>query len=493
MIRFVFQFITNLFRFFNIVVVTANTNVRGCRDILPRTAHGRRALVSKFAQLCYSYGFSEIETPILERASVFSRALGSTSDIVSSELFHIATRQCTDSDAVVLRPEGTAPVLRSVSARRGAAPFPHFGTRVWYTGPMFRHERPQRLRLRQFTQLGVEIISDNSLTADVDCIALAESFLRETPRGSNAILRINTLGSQADRERYNEALTDYLKPPRYGALSPISRNRVDAGRCLRVLDSKLSEDIDVMRGAPPLFEFISAEEKNRFQMLQTRLKEEGISFEFDPTLVRGLDYYTSTAFEFVHQGRAVAAGGRYTDVHELSGVGFAIGMERVEDPEWQEQDAETFTRFLEGGITVLPIGAGNREDSQSEVGAACRRIARELRSVGVRTVVRLEQGKLGKQISRAIKSGSWAVVMIGESDLAMDTAKVKLINHAEADAAYEQFDVGMNEVANFCKRLISVGSVNTECDSDNERTPRANSVMSRERAASGVAVDRTKQ
>ncbi len=444
--------------------------VRGCRDVLSETAFGRRALVSRFAQLCDSYGFNEIETPILERASVFSRALGATSDIVSSELFHIATRQSsTDSDRVVLRPEGTAPVLRAIAARRGANSLGTYGTRVWYAGPMFRHERPQRLRLRQFTQLGVEIICDDSLTADVDCIELAHRFLCETPQGSEATLRINTLGSCADRIRYNDALTQYLQPPRYGALSALSRVRVDAGRCLRVLDSKLSEDVDVMRGAPPLDEFVSLQEKERFKVLQRRLKEEGIIFEVDPTLVRGLDYYTSTAFEFVHEGRAIAAGGRYADVHELSGVGFAIGLERVEQEKWQEDDTSIFTRPLIRGIAVFPIGIENGESEQSEVGSVCRRVTRELRASGVRTIVRLERGKLGKQISRAIKAGASAIVMIGESDLASGTAKVKLINHANLDAEFEQFDVAIDDVAKFCAEIVS-DDRNESSDGDSDTT-----------------------
>jgi len=214
----------------------ANVTVRGCRDILPSTTRARRVLVDRFAKMADTYGFCEMETPILERTTLFKRALGSTSDIISSELYHVIS---TEPDGIVLRPEGTAPVLRAISRYRSTLGTggTTYGTRIWYTGKMFRHERP----------------------------SLAHNYLKTTsiPQ-SNIVLHINTLGSIDDRKVYNDTLKKYLSvSPRYEALSELSQLRVDKGECMRILDSKLSEDIDIMKNAPTLEEFVGNKEKQR--------------------------------------------------------------------------------------------------------------------------------------------------------------------------------------------------------------------------------------
>lgn len=415
--------------------------MRGCRDVFGAAAAARRALVGRFAALCGFYGFREVETPILERHRTFAAGLGATSDVIASEMFHLAGASDT-----VLRPEGTASVARALHAVGLAHQLPAHGVRVWYEGAMFRHERPQRLRLRQFTQLGVEVVGDAGMSADVDVIALAGRFLAETPAGKDARLVLNTLGGQEDRARFNDALRKWLAP-RYGALSALSRSRFDAGNCMRVLDSKLSEDMDAMKGAPRLWEFLGAAELRRFDELKGRLREEGVEFKVDELLVRGLDYYTSTAFEFVNEdGQAVCAGGRYSNLLGLDGVGFAAGLERVEDPKFAEGmvDNGEFT----DAVVVLPIDK-SAELVENRVGIVARDVTRRLRSSGIRTVARLEGVKLGKQMSRAIKAGASAVVIVGDDDIEKGVVKVKVIDRSNSSAEFEQVDVALDAIVQF--------------------------------------------
>ena len=328
---------------------------------------------------------------------------------------------------VVLRPEGTAGVMRALAnvglTKRATAN----GTRVWYAGPMFRRERPQAKRWRQFWQMGVEAVRDPAVSTDAEVIELAMGFLREHAKVP-VRLRLNTLGTKKDRQRFNDELREWLKE-RYWAISKVSRERYDAGNCMRILDSKLAEDIDALRGAPRLPDFVAVEERERFEELQALLREAGIEFKVDEKLVRGLDYYTSTAFEFDGEtGKAVCAGGRYMDVIGASGVGFAIGLDRLEDESWWEKSGavEAYERDVEGGVAIVGHAKDARR-SESEIGQICRRLGRELRKEGVRTGVRLSGSGLGKVVSRAIHGGARAVVVVGPKDVKKDCAQLKIV------------------------------------------------------------------
>lgn len=225
-------------------------------------------------------------------------------------------------------------------------------------------------------------MGDGIVTSDAEVIELAAGFLSEHAR-QRVGLRINTLGTKKDRVGYNEALRDWLKE-RYWAMSGISRQRFDAGNCMRILDSKLVEDVDALLGAPRLKEFVGREERERFDELQALLTEAGVEYSVDERLVRGLDYYTSTAFEFDGEaGKAVCAGGRYMDVVGASGVGFAVGLDRVEDERLWEGSAgvEAYEQEWEGGVAVV----GHAKDagkSGSEIGQMCRKLVREFREAG---------------------------------------------------------------------------------------------------------------
>lgn len=435
--------------------------VRGCREVLGPVAHHRRALISNFHQLCHTYGFEYAEMPALQHASTLSH-LGATSDVVSSQLFHIITSD-RNADHVVLRPEGTAPMLRALSAVHGKH-IGGFGRRVWYYGSMFRHERPQRLRQREFTQLGVEIVSDNTLTADVDVISVAHNFLTQCEwlykkRSLQPKLILNTLGSAEDRRKYNTALLSYLQGHRLGALSEISQKRVLAGRCLRILDSKLAEDKDVMKDAPDLREFISPKEKVRFQHLQERLDEEQIKNVVDPTLVRGLDYYSSTAFEIEYDNRAIAAGGRYSNIHGLSGVGFALGLERVEDPAVSEKECNSWSG-LQDGVCVLVAGLTKEcYLAHNEFGMLARSITKQLRAAGINAMVRDEGGKLQRLVAKAVKAGVCAIVILGDMEFRQGKVKVRhvvgTLEEQENDNMQNQKLLPLDQAIEYCIKVVA--------------------------------------
>lgn len=441
--------------------------VRGCRDVFPASATSRRALITRFASLASRYGFAEVETPILERLDLYSAALGAGSDVVSSELFRAsgppAAASRGDRAALVLRPEGTAGVARACGARaakeaKGAV---GLAARVWYGGPMFRYERPQRMRLRQFTQVGVECFFEDGVGADFDCISLAKRLLDGEGGGERVELVVNTLGAREDRVGYNEALVGWLKPRKL-ALSPVSRLRLESGNCMRILDSKLSEDCDALQGAPLLSEFIGKVEKTRFSRLLGLLEEDGIPFRIDPMLVRGLDYYSSTAFEFqeVASGKAICAGGRYGDVQDVSGVGFAVGLERMEevllgdDGEVDSETAGTSTAQgaadllggTRGGVAVFALVGFEGSDGERE-GALARSVVRRLRLAGFCSMLwTVRNSKVGKAVGRAAQSGTRAVVLVGPSDAEKNVVQVKLIEGTSHDSREEQKAVSVDGV-----------------------------------------------
>jgi histidyl-tRNA synthetase len=412
--------------------------VRGCRDVGPAAAAARRVLLSRFAVLAARYGFAEVETPVIERAALYAASLGATSDVVAAELFRVSGPG-GDRDALTLRPEGTAGVARAFGQSRAAGE----AARVWYAGPMFRYERPQRLRLRQFWQVGVECLGEEGAHADLDCISLAKVFLEGTEGGKGVRLFINCLGSKDDRKGYNAALREWLAP-RYQSLSVLSRRRFDAGNCMRILDSKLAEDEDALRGAPLLVEAVSEAERARFARLQLLLDNEGMRYIVDPMLVRGLDYYSSTAFEFLDgEGRAVCAGGRYEGVEGADGVGFAAGLERIEGA--TEEGAQTGLGGVQGGVAVIAIvgPAGEGGETESVGGESVRRI----RDAGMCALLwSARTGKIGKAIGRAVRDGALAIVLVGPDDVARNVVQVKLLEGTSHESRGDQQAVGLGDV-----------------------------------------------
>lgn len=302
----------------------------GMVDILPDESPKWRALENIIHEEARKFNFEEIRTPIMEQTELIVRGLGQLTDIVSKEIFSFNR----GDHNYILRPECTAPVVRSYVEhhmdQRGGT------QKLYYIGPMFRAERPQKGRQRQFHQFGVELIGADNPLVDVECIAFMVAIYNRIGI-TNTTLKINSVGDPESRERYKTALKDYLKP-NFDKLSELSQKRFE-NNPMRILDSKESEDQEFISKAPVIQDYLSKESATHFEQVLSHLKALGIDYEIDPHLVRGMDYYTRTAFELISPDLgsqdALAGGGRYDLlVEEIGGtptpaVGFAAGMERL--------------------------------------------------------------------------------------------------------------------------------------------------------------------
>ncbi|NET51049.1 MAG: histidine--tRNA ligase, partial [Merismopedia sp. SIO2A8] len=307
--------------------------LRGTRDILPEEV-GYWQQVERIArQILHRAAYQEIRPPIFERTELFERGIGEATDIVGKEMYTFNDR-ATPPRSVTLRPEGTAGVVRayiqnSLYAAGGVQ-------RLWYTGPMFRYENPQAGRQRQFHQLGVEVIGSADARADAEVIAIATNILQDLGL-KNLKLDLNSVGNPEDRHHYRQALVDYLKPYK-DELDQDSQERLKRNP-MRILDSKDKRTIEIAQNAPSILDYLGENSQRHFQQVQQLLSDLGISYQLNPRLVRGLDYYTHTAFEIISDDlgaqATVCGGGRYDGlVEELGGnktpaVGWAIGLERL--------------------------------------------------------------------------------------------------------------------------------------------------------------------
>jgi len=305
-------------------------SIRGMHDVLPEDSPRWQALEAKIRQLMMAYAYSEIRTPIVESTDLFCRSIGEVTDIVEKEMYTFDDR---NGDRLTLRPEGTASCVRS-GIQHGI--LHNQIRRLWYMGPMFRHERPQKGRYRQFHQLGVEAFGIADADVDAELIMMSSRLWRELGL-KDLRLELNTLGSAESRAKYKEVLVEYLETHR-DQLDEDSLRRIDKNP-LRVLDSKNPDMDELIMNAPNLHDYLDEESKEHFDRLKTYLDAAGITYTINPRLVRGLDYYCKTVFEWVTDSLGaqgtVCAGGRYDGlVEQLGGkaspaAGFAIGMERL--------------------------------------------------------------------------------------------------------------------------------------------------------------------
>ena len=319
-------------------------SVRGTSDLLTAELAKRRKIENKLRESVELFGYRDLETPILEHASLFERSLGVGSEVVSKEMFKLESRanakdNSIAEESVVLRPENTASVLRALLNQGLQHSFPHY---FYYCGPQFRYERPQKGRARQFHQFGVECYGKSSSWADAECILSAVHSLKELELLGGLRLKINTLGeNEASRQNYISALLDYFKS--WGEkheLSVETKQRIAEGRILRALDSKSPLDAECISKAPSLLDHLPQADLKRFNDVIGILKDDYCipNLEIDPRLVRGLDYYSHTCFEFVTEDNlAVLAGGRYDglaralgyDKFPVPAIGWAAGLERL--------------------------------------------------------------------------------------------------------------------------------------------------------------------
>ena len=385
--------------------------VRGTHDLLPEAMRVHRHVVERSRDIAERYGFEEIATPILESSDVFKRTLGDTSDIVTKEMYTFVTK---GGEEITLRPENTAGVARAFISEglANAAPLKFF-----YAGPMFRHERPQKGRQRQFHQIGVEIIGVATPQADIEVIAAGARVLSELGLGGKTSLQLNTLGDLESRAAYRDALVVYFTD-RVNELSTESRDRLSRNP-LRIIDSKNESDQIIVADAPPFSDFLNDHSQNFFAQVKDGLDTLGIPYVLNERLVRGLDYYGHTAFEFTTTDLgaqdAVLAGGRYDGLIETMGgpntpgVGWAAGIERLSMLYGAAPEARR-------PVALIPIG--------EQAVAQAPGLAEELRSAGLRIDLGYG-GNLGRRMKRANRLNAAAAVLIGEDELARGAATLR--------------------------------------------------------------------
>ena len=304
---------------------------KGTKDTMPRDSYKVQYIEKEFSELCRLYGFGEVRTPMFESTELFNRGVGETTDIVQKEMY---TFEDFGHRSITLKPEGTSPAVRAFIESHDYAEMQP--TKYYYDTPCFRYERPQAGRLREFHQFGVENFGTPDMMADAEVIALASDFIKKIGI-EDVELRINSVGCRECRPVYRKALQDYLRPY-YEELSDISKDRFEANP-MRIIDSKDVTDQRIAKDAPYMLDYLCDDCKAAFEALKANLDAMGISYGVDPRIVRGLDYYTKTAFEFVTtkigaQG-TICGGGRYDHLVEeiggpsIPGVGFGLGKERL--------------------------------------------------------------------------------------------------------------------------------------------------------------------
>ncbi len=402
-------------------------SVRGMNDILPDTIHHWQRLEKTFANLLDSYGFSEIRTPIVESTALFKRSIGEVTDIVEKEMYTFADR---NSDSLSLRPENTASIVRAI-IEHGLL---QTRQKLWYQGPMFRHERPQKGRYRQFHQLGCEAFGMQGPGIDAEVIAIGCRLWR-TLGLKNIELQINSLGTIEARNTYKTVLVKFLSLHK-DILDDDSLRRLDTNP-LRILDSKNQDVQNLLKDAPDLSEYLDDESTEHFAGLCELLDSVNIKYTINPQLVRGLDYYGKTVFEWVStelgaQG-TICAGGRYDGMVEhiggkqpTPGVGFALGIERILDL-LQQQELE-LTKAPPDIYLVL-VG-----DKAQIAGIQLVEKLHDARS-DISIISNHDGGSFKSQFKRADKSGARYALILGEDELEKQVVGIKnLIDNVQQEA-----------------------------------------------------------
>ncbi len=397
--------------------------VRGTRDLIGEEQRRHAHVIDTARRVAGLYGLEEWATPIFEDTRVFARTLGDTSDVVTKEMYSFEDR---GGDSLTLRPENTAGVCRALVSNGLTQSLPQ---KVFYAGPMFRYERPQKGRYRQFHQIGAELIGPSEPLADAEIIALGWQILGALGVAGDTVLELNTLGDAASRGAYREALVAHFSAHQ-DALSAESRDRL-ARNPLRILDSKDPGDRALVADAPTIHAVLTPEAAAFYDALRAHLIRLRVPFRENPRIVRGLDYYNHTAFEFVTdklgaQG-AVMAGGRYDGlVAQMGGpavpaVGWAAGIERLA----MLLDAPPVPP---APVAVIPVGGATEE-------AAALDATQALRAAGIRAEMAY-RGNLKRRMERANRIGARAAVIIGEAELARGVAQVKdLATGAQGEVA----------------------------------------------------------
>ena len=396
---------------------------KGTKDTMPRDSYKVQYIEKEFSELCRLYGFGEVRTPMFESTELFNRGVGETTDIVQKEMY---TFEDLGHRSITLKPEGTSPAVRAFIESHDYAEMQP--TKYYYDTPCFRYERPQAGRLREFHQFGVENFGTPDMMADAEVIALASDFIKKIGI-EDVELRINSVGCRECRPVYRKALQDYLRPY-YEDLSDISKDRFEANP-MRIIDSKDITDQRIAKDAPYMLDYLCDDCKAAFEALKTNLDAMGISYVVDPRIVRGLDYYTKTAFEFVTtkigaQG-TVCGGGRYDHLVEeiggpsIPGVGFGLGKERV--------------LILMEQNDIIVDDPNVPDISVSFIGDKARLYAldlvHKLRACGVSAIIDTLNRNLKGQMKYANKLNARYSVVIGENEIEKGIVTLKNMNSGE--------------------------------------------------------------
>ena len=415
-------------------------NVKGTRDLLPPETAVWAAVEAVVRRVFSSYGYAEIRTPILEQTDLFVRSVGESTDIVGKQMYTFLDKK---GRSLTLRPENTAAVARAY-VQHGLASWAS-PVRLFYIGPQFRYERPQKGRYRQFFQIGAELLGDPGPWTDIELLLMLVRFLVEL-RFSGLVVRINTVGDPDSRARYSDALRRYLEPHKE-ELGSDSQRRLGTNP-LRILDTKIEQERRLLEDAPRLEECLSTDSREHFESVLRGLDEAGVRYEVDDRLVRGLDYYTRTVFEIssskLGAHDAILGGGRYDGlIAELGGphvpgIGFAIGLDRLID--------SLPGVFREGAMSkalafLVPVGSVGPSEALV--------LGEELRAAGVPLLVELSSLSVKAALKRAGRFGCRYVLLLGDDELSQSTVTVKDFELGE------QVVLGRTEVEAWLKQKAS--------------------------------------
>ncbi len=412
-------------------------SIRGMHDVLPPESEMLRATEYATQNVLRQYGYQEIRMPLLEQTELFKRSLGEVTDIVEKEMYTFEDR---NGNNLTLRPEGTASCVRAGIQHGFLYGQPQ---RLWYCGPFFRHERPQKGRYRQFHQLGVEVFGFVGPDIDAELIILSAHMWKKINLPMQPRLEINSLGSSQARKKYREKLIAYLQQYE-DRLDKEAKQRLHTNP-LRVLDSKNPEMQEIIHNAPSLLEHLDAESAEHFLQLQKLLDSENIQYTINPRLVRGLDYYSKTVFEWVAEGlgaqATICAGGRYDGlVEQLGGkpcpaAGFAIGLERLVSLLEGSQQAELSSNA--SGVDVYMVLMGEAAE------IAGLQLAGELRTqLPISSVVtNCGGGSIKSQMKRADKSKAKLAFILGEDELKSQNITVKYMREKRDQEIISQSDL----------------------------------------------------
>jgi histidyl-tRNA synthetase len=416
---------------------------RGTQDILPGQVEKWQAIEEKAREICGKYLYREIRTPIFEHTELFLRSVGETTDIVQKEMYTFTDR---GDRSLTLRPEGTASTVRSYVENKmfGDAQQP---VKLYYIGPMFRYERPQAGRFRQFVQFGVEALGSADPAIDAEVISLAMTLYKDM--GLNKLkLIVNSLGDKVSRDAHREAIVNHFKP-RINEFCKDCQNRLEKNP-LRILDCKQDRDHELMNSAPSILEYLNEYSRDYFEKLQNYLTAMDVPFEIDPNLVRGLDYYNHTAFEIMSVSEGFGAittlcgGGRYNGLveemggPETPGIGFALSIERF----IAALEAEKVDMSLNDSIDCYLVSLGDTAKDYTV------KLLHELRSNGFKAERDYLDRKVKAQFKAADRLQAKFIAVLGENEL--DSGIINLKNRVTG----EQKEINLNQFIESLRSLI---------------------------------------